>query len=159
MSSSEIEAGLSSDPEDELVQVELDEAQRKRRTGLARIIGIVASVLIIGGVFAFALPRIANYGDVWDVVQTLSWQWLVVLALATILNLATYAPPLVAALPGLRYLHAARVTLASTALSMVAPGGAAVGHGDVVRDAARVGLQRPARSGSRSSSPASGTSS
>jgi uncharacterized protein (TIRG00374 family) len=32
-----------------------------------------------------------------------------------------------AALPGLRYFHAARVTLASSALSMVAPGGAAVG--------------------------------
>ena len=127
MSSSEIEAGLSAEPEDELVQVELADAHRKRRTGRARIIGIVASVLIIGGVFAFALPRIANYGEVWDVVQTLSWQWLVALALATILNLATYAPPLVAALPGLRYLHAARVTLASTALSMVAPGGAAVG--------------------------------
>jgi uncharacterized protein (TIRG00374 family) len=127
VSSSEIEAGLSAEPEDELVQVELADAHRKRRTGRARIIGIVASVLIIGGVFAFALPRIANYGEVWNVVQTLSWQWLVALALATILNLATYAPPLVAALPGLRYLHAARVTLASTALSMVAPGGAAVG--------------------------------
>ena len=32
-----------------------------------------------------------------------------------------------AALPGLSYLHATRVTLASTAMSMVAPGGAAVG--------------------------------
>jgi uncharacterized protein (TIRG00374 family) len=127
VSSSEIEAGTSAEPEDELVQVELADAHRKRRTGRARIIGIVASILIIGGVFAFALPRIANYGEVWNVVQTLSWQWLVVLVLATILNLATYAPPLVAALPGLRYLHAARVTLASTALSMVAPGGAAVG--------------------------------
>lgn len=127
MSSSEIEAGLSPDPEDELVQVQLDEAQRKRRQGRMRIIGGVVSVLVIGGVFAFALPKIANYGDVWDVVQTLSWQWLVVLALATILNLATYAPPLVAALPGLSYLHGSRVTLASSALSMVAPGGAAVG--------------------------------
>jgi uncharacterized protein (TIRG00374 family) len=127
VTSTEIEAGLSPEPEDELVQVELENAHRKRRTGRARIIATVASVLIIGGVFAFALPRIANYGEVWDVVKTLSWQWLVALGIATALNLATYAPPLVAALPGLRYLHAARVTLASTALSMVAPGGAAVG--------------------------------
>jgi uncharacterized protein (TIRG00374 family) len=127
VSSSEIDAGFSSDPEDELVQVELDEARRKRRRGRGRIVGIVGSVLIIGGVFAFALPRIANYGDVWDVVQTLTWQWLLVLVLATVLNLATYAPPLVAALPGLSYLRASRVTLASTALSAVAPGGAAVG--------------------------------
>ncbi len=127
MSSSEIDAGLSSHPEDELVQVELDEARRKRRKGRGRVVGAVASVLIIGGVFAFALPRIASYGDVWDVVQTLSWQWLVVLVLATILNLATYGPPLIAALPGLSYVNASRVTLASTALSAVAPGGAAVG--------------------------------
>ncbi len=87
MTSTEIEAGLSAEPEDELVQVELENAHRKRRTGRARIIATVASVLIIGGVFAFALPKIANYGDVWGVVKTLSWQWLVVLALATVLNL------------------------------------------------------------------------
>jgi uncharacterized protein (TIRG00374 family) len=127
VSSGEIEAGLSAEPEEELVRLEVDELRRKRRTGRGRIVGIVASVVVIGGVFAFALPRIANYGDVWAVVQTLSWQWVAVLAVATVLNLATYGPPLVAALPGLGYLHASRVTLASTALSAVAPGGAAVG--------------------------------
>jgi uncharacterized protein (TIRG00374 family) len=127
MTSAEIQAGLSPEPEDEIVQVELDEAHKKRRHGRARIIGIAVSVIVIAGVFAFALPRIANYGEVWDVVQTLSWQWLVVLAIATLLNLSTYGPPLMAALPGLSYLRASRVTLASSALSSVAPGGAAVG--------------------------------
>ena len=126
MSSSEIDTGVSS-PEDELVRAELDEARRKRRTGRARIVGTVVSVAVIGAVFAFALPRIANYGDVWDEIHKLSWQWLVVLGLATLLNLATYGPPLMAALPGLSYFHASRVTLASTAVSMIAPGGAAVG--------------------------------
>ena len=100
---------------------------QKRRTGRARIIGIVVSVVVVGGVFAFALPRIADYGEVWDVVQTLSWEWVVALVLAALLNLATYGPPLVAALPGISYFRATRVTLASTALSSVAPGGAAVG--------------------------------
>jgi putative heme transporter len=127
VSSSEIEAGLSADPEDEIVRTEVEAARKKRRTGRARIVGIILSVLVVIGVFAFALPRIANYGEVWDVVQTLSWQWIVVLALATLLNLATYGPPLVAALPGLSYFRATRVTLASTALSSIAPGGAAVG--------------------------------
>jgi hypothetical protein len=84
VSSSEIDAGLSDDPEDELVQVELDEAHRKRRKGRWRIAGVAAAVLVTGVVFVFALPRIANYGEVWDVVQTLSWQWLVALALATV---------------------------------------------------------------------------
>ena len=126
MSSSEIDTGVPS-PEDELVRAELDEARRKRRTGRARIVGIAVSIAVVGGVFAFALPRIANYGDVWDEIQALSWQWLVALALATLLNLATFGPPLMAALPGLSYFHASRVTLASSALSSIAPGGAAVG--------------------------------
>jgi uncharacterized protein (TIRG00374 family) len=124
---SEIEAGLSTEPEDEIVQVELEDARRKKKTGKGRIIAIVLSVIVIGGVFAFALPRIANYGDVWDVVKDLSWWWIVALLLSVVLNTATYGPPWMAALPGLSYWQATRVTLASTALSSVMPGGAAVG--------------------------------
>jgi putative heme transporter len=125
--SAEIQAGLSAEPEDELVQVEIDEAKGKKKTGKGRIIAMVVSVVVIAGVFAFALPRIANYGDVWDVVKGLSWQWITLLVLSVLLNTATYGPPWVAALPGLAYWQATRMSLASTALSMVAPGGAAVG--------------------------------
>ena len=127
MTSAEIEAALSEEPEDELVRVELDEAQKRKRAGWARIIAIVVSVAVIAGVFAFALPKIADYGEVWGVVKGLSWQWIAALVGALCLDVATYAPPWMAALPGLRYLHATRVTLASTALSTVAPGGPAVG--------------------------------
>jgi uncharacterized protein (TIRG00374 family) len=125
--SATIDAEPSFEHEDEIVEIELDEAQRKRRRGLTRIVGGVGSLVVVGAVFIFVLPRIANYRDVWAEIQTISWQWLVVLGLATVLNLSTYAPPLMAALPGLSYLQASRVTLASTALSAVAPGGAAVG--------------------------------
>jgi hypothetical protein len=97
---SELDTGLSS-PEDELVRAELDEARRKRRTGRARVVGALVSIGVIGAVFAFAPPRIADYGDVWDEIEKLSWQWIVVLGLATLLNLATYGPPLMAALPGI----------------------------------------------------------
>jgi putative heme transporter len=124
---SELEAGLSAEPEDEIVKVELEGAKKKKKSGKGRIVAIVLSVVVIGGVFAFALPRIANYGDVWDVVKGLTWWWILALLLSVLLNTATYGPPWVAALPGLSYWHATRVTLASTALSSVAPGGAAVG--------------------------------
>jgi uncharacterized protein (TIRG00374 family) len=124
---SELQAGLSAHPEDELVQVELEGAQKKKKTGKGRIVAIVLSVVVIGVVFAVVLPRIANYGDVWDVVKDLSWEWIVLLVLSVLLNTATYGPPWVAALPGLSYWHATRATLASTALSSVVPGGAAVG--------------------------------
>ena len=77
--------------------------------------------------FVFVLPRIANYREVWDVVQDLTWPQIGALTLATLLNLATYAPPWQAALPGLSYRHGTVLTLASTASTYVAPGGAAVG--------------------------------
>ena len=127
MTESQIEAALSEDPEDELVQFQRDEAARKKRTGWTRIVAIVLSIGIVAAVFAFALPQIANYREVWGVVKGLSWAWIAALLVASTLDIATYAPPWVASLPGLSYLHATRVTLASTALSLVAPGGAAVG--------------------------------
>lgn len=77
--------------------------------------------------FAFFLPRIADYRDVWDVVTNLSWPWLLGLAGATALNLATFPPPWQASLPGLQYWPAFMMTQASTALSIVVPAGAAVG--------------------------------
>src|SRR5579862_7552474 len=127
MASSEIEPGLPEEADDEVVRVEREEAAREKRKGWRRIVAIVASVAVIAIVFAFALPRIADYGAVWSVVKGLTWPWITALLVASSLDIATYGPPWVAALPGLSYGHATRVTLASTALSMVAPGGAAVG--------------------------------
>ena len=51
------------------------------------------SVGIIVATFAFFLPSIANYADVWKVVQGMSWQWIVALIVVTAINLATFAPP------------------------------------------------------------------
>ena len=52
-----------------------------------------AALAVVVGVFAFVLPRIADYRDVWGVVKTLSWPQILALAAAVALNLATYAPP------------------------------------------------------------------
>ena len=88
---------------------------------------IGVSVATIGLTFAFVLPHIADYQDVWHVVTGLSWPWIVGLVAAAVINVATFGPPWMAALPGLSYLHSSRVTLASTAVSVVAPGGGAAG--------------------------------
>jgi uncharacterized protein (TIRG00374 family) len=90
---------------------------------------LVLGVGVVVATFAFVLPKIANYGDVWGVVKDLSWWQVALLAGATLLNLSTYAPPLQAALPGIRFRQALVVTLASTASTYIAPGGAAVGIG------------------------------
>jgi uncharacterized membrane protein YbhN (UPF0104 family) len=92
-----------------------------------RLLGGVVTIAIVVGVFVFLLPRIADYRDVLDVLRGLDWQDWLLLAGAVVLNLSTFAPPWMAALPGLRFRQALVMTQASTALSIVSPAGAAVG--------------------------------
>ena len=87
------------------------------------------AIAVIVGTYVFVLPQFANYSQVWAQVQTLSWEWILVLIAAVIFNLATFAPPWMAALPGLGYWSAETVTQASTASTYLAPGGPAVGIG------------------------------
>jgi uncharacterized protein (TIRG00374 family) len=92
-----------------------------------RMLGAAGSIAVVVLVFAFVLPRIADYRDVFDVVRDLGWQDWALLAGAVVLNLATFPPPWMAALPGLGYRDGMAMTQASTALSIVSPAGAAVG--------------------------------
>lgn len=92
-----------------------------------RLLGGAATVAIVVAVFAFVLPKIADYRDVLDVLRGLDWQDWALLAGAVLLNLVTFAPPWMAALPGLGFRQAMVLTQASTALSIVSPAGAAVG--------------------------------
>lgn len=119
----EIKAALSTDPEDELVRVHLDEAKRKKRKGWKRWAMLAVSLAIIVLTFVFVLPRIADYAQVWDIVKGLSWGWILALLGAAALNVATCAPEWMAALPGLSYMEGSRVTLASTATAIVTPAG------------------------------------
>jgi uncharacterized protein (TIRG00374 family) len=86
-------------------------------------VGLVFAVVT----FAYFLPQIADYRDVWGVIKGLSWEWVATLSATTILNLLTFAPPWMVALPGLRFRSALALTQISTALSIVLPAGAAVG--------------------------------
>jgi uncharacterized protein (TIRG00374 family) len=85
------------------------------------------AVAIVALTFAFVLPRIADYRDVWDVLRTLSWPSILALAGAMLLNLVSFAPPWMICLPRLGFLRAMVVTQASTASTYIAPGGAAPG--------------------------------
>jgi putative heme transporter len=101
--------------------------RRRRFWRRRRFLGGVATAIVVGAVFLFVLPRIADYRDVWDVLEDLGWADVLVLAAVTVLNLATFAPPWMVALPGLGFRQAFMLSQASTALSMVSPAGAAVG--------------------------------
>jgi putative heme transporter len=102
-------------------------AHRRRRVSKRHVLGVGVAVAVVVATFVFVLPRIADYRDVWGVVKTLSWTEVALLLGATLLNLVTFAPPWMAALPGLRFRQAFVVTQASTASTYVAPAGVAVG--------------------------------
>ena len=101
---------------------------RSRRRSLGRRLALAAvGVAFVAATFAFFLPQIADYRDVWGVVRELSWPWIVALLAAAALNVVTFAPPWQVALSGLRFRTALAVTQASATLSTILPGGAAVG--------------------------------
>ena len=87
----------------------------------------VLGVLVVVALFAFVLPRIADYGAVWDIISGLTWGDIGILAAVALLNVLTFGPPWMAALPGLSFRNSLTVSLASTAIANVAPGGDAVG--------------------------------
>jgi putative heme transporter len=90
------------------------------------LLGLAGGVLIVA-TFAYFLPTIADYRDVWQVVKALSWEWIVALLAVAAGNVLTFAPPWLVLLPGLRFWPTLMMTQAATALSIVVPGGAAVG--------------------------------
>jgi uncharacterized membrane protein YbhN (UPF0104 family) len=92
-----------------------------------RLVLATVGLLFALATFAYFLPQIADYRDVWGVFQDLTWPWLLTLSAATILNLLTFAPPWMVVLPGIRFRSAFALTQVSTALSIVVPAGAAVG--------------------------------
>jgi uncharacterized protein (TIRG00374 family) len=121
--------------------------RRRKRSVLRRAALATVSVGVVVATFVYFLPTVANYGDVWGVVKQLSWPWVAALLGATALNLATFAPPWQVALPGLSFFRAMELTQASTALSIVVPGGPAVGAASSYAMLRRWGV--PARDFSR----------
>ncbi len=87
------------------------------------------ALAVIVVIFVFIIPRFANYGDVWNTIRHISAPWLALLALGAVLNVATYAPNWMVALPGLTYPQSLRLTLSGTAIANVAPFGGAVSMG------------------------------
>jgi len=102
---------------------------RARSFGGKRIVQGLVSLAIVVGIFVGVMPRIANYGDVWDTVTAMTGLEIGTLALVGLWNLATYWFVLVSALPALRLREASVVNQTSTAVSNTLPGGGAIGVG------------------------------
>ena len=99
------------------------------RPGLKRIVVTLVALVLVGVAFGVVLPRLASYSSVWHAVRELKWEWLLALVAATVLNVVTFGPPWSIALPGLGFLDSIKMTQASTAVTLVVPGGAPLGMG------------------------------
>ncbi len=96
---------------------------------LRRFAPLALSSVVVGVVFLWVLPSIADYGEVWRQVQAMSWVDLALLVVADGINLATYGPTWMAALPGITYRQGTELSMASTAVANLAPLGGAGSFG------------------------------
>jgi uncharacterized membrane protein YbhN (UPF0104 family) len=97
--------------------------RRTRRAVLRSALGIA----VVAAVYVEVVPRIASYGSVAKHLATVSAPWAVALAAAAAVDVLTTAFPWRALLPQLSWLGALGFTQASTALTLVLPGGAPLG--------------------------------
>jgi putative heme transporter len=100
-----------------------------RGKSLRRALQIVISLAVIGLVFFFALPKIADYSKVWIEIKEMTWLELVTIAAVAVWNIVTYWFVMVASLPGSNYWQAMKVNQTSTAIANTMPGGGALGIG------------------------------
>jgi len=104
-------------------------AESKRRFPLRRVVQVAFSFLIVVGIFAFAIPRIADYSAVWATIQDLTPMEFASLFAAMLFNLFTYWLANMAALPGLRLARSAVVTQTTTSVANTLPAGGAIAVG------------------------------
>jgi uncharacterized membrane protein YbhN (UPF0104 family) len=101
----------------------------KRKIGPKQIISFIAGLVIVVGIFAFAIPRFADYGAVWKAFDSLTWLELVTLIAATVFNLFTYWLANQAALIGLTLPKSAVTTQTATSVANTLPAGGAIAIG------------------------------
>jgi putative heme transporter len=102
----------------------------KRRTvSWKKILGLAVSVAIVAGIFVWAIPKFADYGDVMDALGTLTPIEFWTLFAAMVFNLVTYWWANQAALPGLGIGKAAVLTQTTTSVANTLPAGGAIAVG------------------------------
>ena len=105
-------------------------AERTRKPlGWKRIVGYSISIAIVVAIFWWAIPRFADYRDVWTAIKTLSPLETWSLVAATAFNLLTYWWANQAALPGLGIGKAAVLTQTTTSVANTLPAGGAIAIG------------------------------
>lgn len=105
-------------------------AERTRKPlGWKRIVGYTISIAIVVAIFWWAIPKFADYRDVWAAIKTLTPLETWSLVAATAFNLLTYWWANQAALPGLGIGKAAVLTQTTTSVANTLPAGGAIAIG------------------------------
>jgi uncharacterized protein (TIRG00374 family) len=111
----------------------METAQTSGRTrkplGWKKIVGYIVSLVIVVAIFTWAIPKFANYRDIWAAIQTLTPLETWSLVAATIFNLVSYWWANQAALPGIGIGKAAVLTQTTTSVANTLPAGGAVAIG------------------------------
>jgi len=94
-----------------------------------RIVGYAISVVIVVAIFAWAIPKFADYADVIAWIRTLTPLESLSLVVAMLFNLVTYWWANQAALPGLGIGKAAVLTQTTTSVANTLPAGGAIAIG------------------------------
>lgn len=103
--------------------------QTKGRMTRRRVIQGVLSLAVVVAIFAFALPKVADFGEVRAEITEMTWLELLTLLAVSAWNIVTYWAVMVASLPGLNYWQAMKVNQTSTAIANTMPAGGALGVG------------------------------
>ncbi len=101
----------------------------KRRIKPSQIFAFVFGIVIVVIIFVWAIPRFANYGEVWAAMKTLTPLESLSLIAATVFNLYTYWLANQAGLIGLSLKKSAVTTQTSTTVANTLPAGGAFAIG------------------------------
>jgi uncharacterized membrane protein YbhN (UPF0104 family) len=111
-------------------RADTDQVDQARPVGRwRRALGVVASVALVVVLLVGVLPAMADFGEVWDAITSMTWLESGSLLVAAGWNILTYQFVILVALPGLTLLQAFVVGQISTAVSNTLPAGSAIGVG------------------------------
>ncbi|MPZ70888.1 MAG: UPF0104 family protein [Actinobacteria bacterium] len=96
---------------------------------MKRILRVGASIVLVVGIFFFALPKIADFSEVWTEIGAMTLIELAFMLAATFWNIFTYWLVMMSSLPGSNIWQTMKVNQASTAVANTLPGGGAIGVG------------------------------
>lgn len=99
---------------------------RVPRGRVKTLLMVVVGLVVMGLLFWFIGQNAGEYSKALIEVRNLSWAWIGLLALASLVNLVIYPFTEMVAIPGLSYKHAAVSRQGAFTISNIVPGGGAV---------------------------------